>query len=343
MEHQQIDKRKTNFLLRHPEMAKNYICRYYPFSFDELRQYQNDVDWYQISLNQHVEWSYELIDYFVDKLYFRCYTYEYYPGHFCINHGLPWSIELIKRYEHLWDWGFLMTNSKLIRNEEIYSYMKKTYQEYTTDENINKILQKAETFLGNDFDYFENYYELEPVLKDIIIYTESLHQNWEEVEADPNPDWNTICVNVALDWSEQNIEKYRNKIDFRELCFNIAVPWSAEFLKKFMNYFKRDSTTREDEEQNDYEFMGVLCYNRHFPWNMQTITEFENIADFESLSMNFNLDWNIDLLLKYEERWKFSLIYENRAIMPIAFAEMQDKEVMKEMWEMLMKNHKKIE
>ena len=53
MEHQQIDKRKTNFLLRHPEMAKNYICRYYPFSFAELRQYQNDVDWYYIRLNHY--------------------------------------------------------------------------------------------------------------------------------------------------------------------------------------------------------------------------------------------------------------------------------------------------
>lgn len=32
------DKRKTDFLLRHPEMATNYICRNYPYNFAEMQE-----------------------------------------------------------------------------------------------------------------------------------------------------------------------------------------------------------------------------------------------------------------------------------------------------------------
>ncbi len=335
------DKRKTDFLLRHPEMATNYICRNYPFNFEELKQYQYDVDWYHISLNHHVEWSYKLIDYFVDKLDFHCKTTDYFPGFFCLNHGLPWSIELIKRYEHLWDWNILMFNSKLYSNKEIYDYMKKVYREYTTDEHLKKASKKCDSLAGTDFDYYENNYDLEYSFTDLSTYFSSLHQNWAEVEADPNPDWEAICNNSALDWSLEKIEKYKNKINFRQLSFNIAVPWSAELLSKYMMYFIRD-TYRSAEVKGDYEFMGILSMNRHFPWNLQTITQFEKIIDFNCLTCNPAVDWSIEILLKYENRWGMPHLYHNPNIMPKAFAEMQNKEVMKEMLEMIIKNHKKL-
>lgn len=162
------------------------------------------------------------------------------------------------------------------------------------------------------------------------------------MDADPNPDWEAICKNATLDWSVKNIEKYKNKLNFRQLCFNIAVPWSSELLSKYMMYFIRD-TYRSDEIKGDYEFMAILSLNRHFPWNMQTISQFEKITDFECLTVNSAVDWTIEILLKYENKWGMPHLYYNPNIMPKALAEMQDKEVMKEIWEMIIKNHKKIE
>ncbi|NVN95503.1 MAG: hypothetical protein HXX18_09500 [Bacteroidetes bacterium] len=328
-----LDKRKTDFLLRHPELAVNHICRYYPFSFEELKEYDNELLWWKIDLNHYIPWSYEIIDYFIDKFDFNGKNEYYGPGFFCLNYGLPWSIEFIKRYETLWDWNILMYNLKLRRNPEIYEYMQQTYLKYTTPKDV-KQANKIKSFGGSDYDLRENY----PEIDNFIFTSESLwhgkpYTTWEEVENDTPIDWDEISKNSFLPWSIEIIDKYKYSLNFRNLCWNHGVPWSTELIFKFFVRFQESAILGCDEDTtNKNQFLGILNHNPCFPWNMKNIRELEDYIPFDELSFNYYAEWSIDLLEYYEDKWDYPNMVSNQGIIPKAFPELSQFEVMKELW-----------
>ena len=336
-----ISKEKLDFLLRHPDIAINYISRHYPFSFSELQKYESFNCWYNISLNHNIEWSFELIDHFADKLDFKCTTSEFFPGFFCLNHGLPWSIDFIKRYEHLWDWNILMYNSKLRRNKDLYSFMEQTYLKYTTEYKRQEAEKKKNSSIGTDYDLYENNHDLFFLLTDLdekqneddVIYT-----NWEQVEESIDVNWEDISNNIFLPWNEEIIEKYKQMINFRNLCRNISIPWSTKLVSKYLLYFKMFHKERE-EKVNNIKFLDTLCLNTKFPWDLESITKFKDIIDFKALSVNIGVDWNFELLDKFKSKWDKEYLYNNRAIVPKAFPELMKFDVMTDVLEEIIESN----
>ena len=344
MKYQQLDKQKTSFLIRHPDLAKNYICRHYPFSFEELKLYDNHLEWFEVGMNHNIPWSFEIIDYFIDKFNFKGNNNNYGPGFFCLNHGLPWNIEFIKRYEHLWDWNILMYNFKLRRNADIYKYMLDTYLNYTTKEDVKQALIKK-SFNGSDHELRENYPEIDNFIYSTYRLIEGEpYISWKEVENNPVANWDQVSMYSFLPWSIDIIDKYKDKINFRNLCWNIAVPWSVELVFKYLSEFQESAQLGYYEKEiNKNDFMCILCENRSFPWTFENVQALEEYISFNDLSNNFNVDWSIELLEYYEDKWEDIYLMCNTEIIPKAFPELQDYEVMNEVWEMIMKNHKKIE
>ncbi|MEI6695590.1 MAG: hypothetical protein WCO13_05950 [Bacteroidota bacterium] len=331
-----LDNRKTDFLIRHPELAINHICRYYPFDFNDLKKYDDVLLWNMIEKNHNIPWSFDIIDYFIEKFDFKGNNKLYGPGYFCLNYGLPWSIEFIKHYESRWDWNILMYNLKLRKNPEIYEYMLQTYLKYTTEKDV-KQANLRKSFIGSDFDLSENYPEI-----DNLIFSSSSTWNgkpyttWEEVEKDPPFDWDEISKNSYLPWSIEIIDQYKNYLNFRNLCWNHGVPWSVELIFKFFVRFQESAILGCNESTlNKNEFLGILNHNPTFPFNMENIQQLQDYIPFNELSYNYYAEWNIDLLEYYEDKWDYPNMIINLSIIPKAFPELQQFEVMKEVWEKL--------
>ena len=336
-----LDKRKANYLIRHPVIARTYICRHYPFSFEELKLYKNILIWKKISLNSNIKWSFEIIDYLVDDLDFNSEGNDYYPGFFCINYSLPWSIEFIKRYEHLWDWNVLMNNFKLRKNAEIYKYMQNTYLQYTTKEAVKDAYKEKNGIDGIDYEYYENFPSLYSKVRDL---EESFKVDpittWDEVEKSKSVNWDDLSKNSFLPWNEEIIEKYKNKLNFCNLCWNQNVPWSIEILLKYFDrFYQSDKQNFGKDSADNHVFITILFLNSSFPWNYKNIKELEQYIDFKDLLSNQDIDWTIELLELLETHdsvWNDDSLKNNKSVITKAFPELMQNEVMKEVWEMLL-------
>ena len=68
---------------------------------------------------------------------------------------------------------------------------------------------------------------------------------------------------------------------------------------------------------------------------MENIQQLQDYIPFNELSYNYYAEWNIDLLEYYEDKWDYPNMIINLSIIPKAFPELQQFEVMKEVWEKL--------
>ena len=75
-----------------------------------IQRHESSWDWEQLSRNEALPWSLELIERFEDRWKLgRRTDRDGLSG----NSALPWSLELIERYEDRWDWGQLSANTAL--------------------------------------------------------------------------------------------------------------------------------------------------------------------------------------------------------------------------------------
>src|SRR5690606_3616481 len=124
----------VNFLLRHKKFSINLISNYYPFSKEELRKYNNLLNWGEISANESIRWTEQLYNEFSDKIHHGSlannksfpWTEEFIANHYealfqldeegldgmfmSLNPSLPFNRNLIDTYKSIWRWGFLSSN-----------------------------------------------------------------------------------------------------------------------------------------------------------------------------------------------------------------------------------------
>ncbi|MEO9210236.1 MAG: hypothetical protein ABI208_04010 [Ginsengibacter sp.] len=78
----------------------------YPLNIDMIASYKNrEIGlWECLSLNRNIPWSFELIEKYDEN-------WEW--GSLSLNTDLPWSSELIAKYREKWDWECLFTNKTI--------------------------------------------------------------------------------------------------------------------------------------------------------------------------------------------------------------------------------------
>jgi len=71
-----------------------------------LERYEDRWDWGELSKNEALPWSFELVE------IFEC-RWTWHGGGLSANQALQWSIELIERFADLWTWGWVSENKGL--------------------------------------------------------------------------------------------------------------------------------------------------------------------------------------------------------------------------------------
>jgi hypothetical protein len=107
----------------YPIFFKNIISLNYPLTNFFINSYKDKLNWEQISLNENIKWSKDLIEKHEDKWYWK------YLGQ---NRKIPLTYDLIYKYEQKWEWNWLSFNSSINWTEQMDYYLKKIDIEATT-------------------------------------------------------------------------------------------------------------------------------------------------------------------------------------------------------------------
>jgi len=152
------------------------------WSLELLERYEDKWNWYTLSNNQGIKWTKKIIDRFEDKLTFDCFIDDYflqtYEDYGCSasgmssNKNVQWTEELIENYDERLNWRKLSRNENLPWSIEFFQ------------KHINK---------------------------------------W---------DWSELSGNTNLPWSSELIEKYEDKWSYSSLSRNPKIPWTIKLIHR---------------------------------------------------------------------------------------------------------------
>ncbi len=221
---------------------------------------------------------------------------------------LPWSYNLIKRFEENWDWDELNRNNAILWNigliDSFFKYIKwdilsaNTSVLWTTE-----LLIKYQNLIN--FRMIANKSNLDDKVKFIIC--ENLYKIERKKSGGYGYDvFHHLSDNLNMPWTEEFIEKYKYKISWFKFSNNCYVPWSIELIENFI----------------DFWHWGHLGENPSLPWSISLIDNFKDFWVWFHLSRNENLPWTMKLIEKFYNRWHWIVLSENRFIpWPIDFLE----------------------
>ena len=259
------------FLTRHREFATNFISLWYPLDDQLLEKYDDKLDWSCLSSNPNILWSEELFERYINKI-------DWFS--FCGNIGFPWTLSFIEKYE----------------DQLIHQYNKDAGELSRISEN-----------------------EAIPWSTELI---ERYKDKW---------DWWDLSRNKKLPWSIEFIKKYRKQLRWSHLSYNPGVTRKKEIINEFgMRINKRcdlrecliDLSKKKIEDllpiQNELKW-EYLASSGKLNWTIDLIEKFIGNLEFgyesvdgdgtmrleSGLSSNEYIDWNTELLLKYEHKWDY--------------------------------------
>lgn len=261
------------------------LCKFYPFSFNEIEKYKYKLNWYWLGSNQNIAWVQMPMDIFIEM-------YDQSGADtltICHNKKIPWTIELIEKHIDFWDWSYY----GLSHNEALpwsFELLRKFEDRLDWSElssiNLNWTMELLEAF--NDK---WNWEELSsnkylPWSKDLI---EKYNHNFN---------FGYLCLNSKVPWDEVLIEKYREKINWDFLSFNDGLPWNEVLIEKYQVFWNWKN----------------LSKNSKLPWSVTFIERFSESWDWDRLSINPGLPWSIDFINKYLNKWNFKKISQNTGL-----------------------------
>lgn len=98
-----------------------------------------------------------------------------------------------------------------------------------------------------------------------------------------------------LQWTEQLLEKYKEKVDWKRISSNRNIAWTVPMVERFRNRIDWDELSRSD---NDHLFTAELLDKYKNQWN------------WHELSCNSSLPLTDELLEQFADRWDWSEIID---------------------------------
>lgn len=216
------------------------------------------------------------------------------------NEGINFTEDLIDKFETFWNWEYLSGNGAIDWNENLIAkYKSRINQDRLVNGNDELWLNiKYSRSIGKSFSNSDSLKQSDAPLSDDKMSEH--HVTSSEYSSDPkfykaqllesleqrvdNLDWESASLNKSLPWSEELIEKYKDKWEWghkeeREdgsvayaigLTSNPSLPWSIELIKKFQ----------------DYWFWPDLSYSESVPWSLELIIDFHDKWDWGLLKVN---------------------------------------------------------
>ncbi len=356
---------------------KQSIERFYPFTSDEMLEYEKFLDFGNLSFNRNIAWSEYILREYSDKLCWTAltsnpsvpwdaklvHTFENYINwqvaancpHF------PWTRELFFRYKDLLDWlnlyempvklhqdDFRRFNSEqlshLIRFENI-AWTMELIERYEYDFNwdllgSNPGLPYSENFFKTFHEHFSYIQVLghpwlmhdeNLAIMERIAYIEynllsQYKEYWTEEFIERHAEqlnWDLLSSNQNLPWSKDFLLKYEDRWNWHEMSGNIKVPWTWELIEKY-----EEEWNWQVDDDPFISLMGTMSSNRALPWSRKFVERFGHQLGFGSveklgeddyallfgISSNRKIDWTLDFLLKYKDKWELEALGNNGAV-----------------------------
>ena len=127
-----------------------------------------------------------------------------------------------------------------------------------------------------------------------------------------------------LPWTEQLLEKYKDKVDWKEISTNRNIVWTVPMIEKFKRHIDWDCLSGSD---NDHLFTAELLERYKDRWNWQELSRnsslpitdrlLEQFADLWDWSEIIDCRWRNDMYgaafyEKYKERISASALQNSR-------------------------------
>lgn len=211
------------------------------------------------------------------------------------------SIEFLKHFKHVWDWGTIFKKDKtyikwdidLLREfkTEIIPYLR-------TSGIVEWNIQIMKEFCKELFLYNETPQSVHPIPHDISY---NKHLKWDSEMIETFIDlinWEIVSKNPKFPFTEKILEQFSHKVNFQEISNNIAIKWDEVILDKWFN---------------DWNWT-VLCRNPSIPWNDTIIKKYSKKINWKSISQ-LEKCWTYDFLEHYKEHLDWQELSKNRSIL----------------------------
>ena len=151
---------------------------------------------------------------------------------------------------------------------------------------------------------------------------------WSEELLDRYKDrlkWIHLSLNEGIPWSEEIIIKYAELWNWKHLSLNKSVLWTPKLLELFkgrIDWYYLSShlntywTESLMESLSKYISWEQFCKNPHFPWDIMIIKKVKNELHWcwDQLSDNKSFPTDIDLIESFSDKWTWWKLCRNRSI-----------------------------
>lgn len=247
-----------------------------------IEKYKENINWKYFSSNHKIIWNEDLIDKYIDKWdwtflgpdinlfwtpeiidkYFDYWSWEALSRSF----NFDCDFELIEKYIDKWDWNLISKNSKFPWNLKLIE----KFSEYIYWENRIYLYENLQ--IENALIEIENYLILSDI-KDTEILEFELEYNEGGAEYVPLLNksnlFNYLSGNYKMNWTDELIETYEDKWNWKKISINPKIHWSSDLIEKY-------------SDKIDWK---LLCLN-DISWTIHIINKFKFSIDWESLSSN---------------------------------------------------------
>lgn len=234
-----------------------------------LSDFADKIDWESISGNEEINFTEDLIDRFISF-----WNWEYLSG----NGAIEWNEKLIAKYESR------INHDRLVNgNDELWLNIKYSRSKERSSSDSDDLRQQDEAVSNNKIS--ENYKAPSKYPSDPKVYKAQLLESLEQ-HVD-NLDWESASLNKSLPWSEELIEKYKDKWE-----------WGH----------------KEEREDGSIAYVMGLTSNPKLPWSIELIRKFQNYWFWTDLSYSESVPWSIELINEYHDKWDWSLLEINKTL-----------------------------
>lgn len=264
-------------LFRHPEWAVEALVVNYRFPWEWLSRYNNlPWNWVEIAGNRRaLDWNQVTSwEKFEDKLFDEGEVHSA----FCLNTGVPWSVELLRKFPGKWDWELLRQNpfitSDFRINQEFSLELKNAAEQAGMPESESLFFPFA--LKEEDDDSYDEMDDLQQLLSDFSYRAQSDNSRMLDVDQDE-----------------------KGHLIFRPF----ANPF--EYLEDL------------EEEESELRFLAVMNEekkSRDFEWKEGYMNLLTDWIDFPRLSSNDIISWTSQLIERYELQWDWRLLSRNPAV-----------------------------
>jgi DNA polymerase III epsilon subunit-like protein len=282
------------FFKERNDLFYELISRHYPLNEKLLSAFENQLDWYNVSCNIHIQWDINLIEKFYNKWDIDL-DYYYSNGPDSIkwyglsaNPNLPWSIELIRKYKEKFAFKYLGEECSL--------------GELSTNANLPWSYDLINAFIDN---------------WDWRVLSESSFLPWSRrliKKYIDKWDWSLLSKNESLPWSISLICKFQD--------FWYLTSINEMILKGKIGITSKEVIKAYFEDEISIENIAYLPLNEKFidlaidswdfnwhifsnygivSWSNKIVKKYRHkISGSVSFESNNNLYWTLDLLREFE-------------------------------------------